>query len=226
MWTHISDKNDPTQPDSSGVFMENQDGYFVPLTYQLTFNRSRSKATRDLAPAWGQRLQFTYRHTPFAGDYDGTSLSGQLSLDFPGLWKHHNLLLKTAYEWQEPGTADAEANPYRFASEHIFVRGYDYHFHRRFAQGSVNYALPLFYPDWNLGALIYLKRFKVNLFYDYGRGVDGTSVTTYQSTGAELTSDFIPLSMSNLPLNMGVRYAYRFGERDSRFELMFDVTMP
>ena len=221
-WTHISDKNDPTQPDATGVFEENQDGYFVPLTYQLTLDRSRSKATRDLASAWGQSLQLTYRHTPFAGDYGGKFLSGQLGLRFPGLWKHHSLLLETAYEWQDPAAADADVNPYRFASEHIFVRGYDYHFHDRFVKGSVNYALPLFYPDWHLGALVYFKRLKVNFFYDYGRGEDGTLVTTYQSAGAELTSDLIPFSLS-IPLDVGVRYAYRFGEKDYRFEFVFDV---
>ena len=225
-WTHITGKNDPNHPDLSGVFEENQDGYYVPLTYQLTLNRSRSKATRDLASAWKQRLQLTYRHTPFAGDYDGTLLSGQLSLRFPGLWKHHSLLLKAAYEWQDPGAVDPDANPYRFASEHVFVRGYDYHFHRRFTQGAVNYALPLSYPDWNLGSLIYFKRFKMNLFYDYGRGEDGTSVTTYQSAGAELTSDLFLFSISLLPVDMGVRYAYRFGEKDSRFEFMFASDLP
>ena len=172
--------------------------------------------------AWGQSLQLTYRHTPFAGDYSGSLLSGQLGLRFPGLWKHHSLLLETAYEWQAPDTADADVNPYRFASEHIFVQGYDYHLHARFVKGSVNYALPLLYPDWHLGALVYAKRFKVNLFYDYGRGEDGTLVTTYQSAGAELTSDLIPFSIS-IPLAIGVRYAYRFGERDYRFEFVFDV---
>lgn len=221
-WTHISEKNDPTQPDATGVFEENQDGSFLPLTYQLTLDRSRSKATRDLASAWGHSLQLTYRHTPVAGDYGGSLLSGQLGLRVPGLWKHHSLLLETAYEWQDPDAAAADVNPYRFASEHIFVRGYDYHFHSRFVKGSVTYALPLFYPDWHLGALVYFKRLKANFFYDAARGEDGTLVTTYQSAGAELTSNLIAFSLP-IPLDIGGRYVYRFGEKDARFEFVLNV---
>ncbi len=215
-------------PDSSSVnqqvkdvFTKNHNGRFAPLTYQLTFGRSRHPAVRDLAPAWGQSLQLTYRHTPFAGDYDGTLLSGRLELTFPGLAAHHSLQLGGGYEWQDSAAADAL--PYRFASEQTFVRGYDYRFHRRIYQGAANYALPLFYPDWNLGALVYLQRFKVNFFYDYGRGEDDSQPPEiYQSAGAELTTDFHPFSLP-IPLDMGLRYAYRFDEGDSRYELAVNL---
>jgi hypothetical protein len=231
-WTDIADRDalnrpedDLYWPDSSSVnqevkdvFTENHNGRFAPLTYQLVFERSRHSAARDLAPAWGQSLQLSYRHTPFAGDYDGTLLSGRLGLLFPGLATHHSLQLAGGYEWQDPAAADAL--PYRFASEQTFVRGYDYQFHHRFSQASVNYALPLVYPDWNLGALVYLKRFKVNFFYDYGRGEDDAQPPEiYQSAGAELTTDFLPFTLP-IPLDMGLRYVYRFEEEDSRYEFV------
>ena len=200
------------------VVTKNHNGRFAPLTYQLTFRRGRQAAARDLVPAWGQSLQLTYRHTPLAGDYDGTLLSGRLELLVPGLAAHHSLRLAGAFERQEPAAAQADAHPYRFASEQPFVRGYGYEFHRRFYQGAVNYALPLFYPDWNLGALLYFKRVKANLFYDYGRGEDDAHPPAiYQSAGAELTTNFYPFSLP-IPLDMGMRYAYRFDEGDSRLE--------
>ena len=219
-WIEITNKNDPNQPDLSGVFEENQNEYFAPLTYQLAFSRSRSKAKRDLAPVWGQDLQLTYLHTPFAGDYDGTLLSGRLGLHFPGLMAHHSLQLEGAYEWQDHAATDT--NSYRFASEHTFVRGYDYHFHRHFYRGSANYALPLFYPDWSLGALVHLKRVKVNFFYDHGFGKDNSLGTTYQTAGAELTANLHLFSLF-IPWDMGVRYAYRFEEGDSRFEAVINI---
>ena len=219
--TDIADKEGPDQPDSSGVFKENENGRFAPLTYQLVFERSRHSAVRDLAPTWGQSLQLTYRHTPFAGDYDGTLLSGRLGLFFPSLAAHHSLQLEGGYEWQEPSAT--AAHPYRFASEQTFVRGYDYRFHRRFYQGTANYALPLFYPDWNLGALVYLQRVKVKLFYDYGRGEDASRPPKiYQTAGAELTANFHPFSLP-IPLDMGLGYAYRFAEGDSHFRLVFNT---
>ena len=177
-----------------------------------------------MAPVWGQNLQLTYRHTPFAGDYDGALLSGRLRLFFPGLATHHSLQLAGAYEWQDPAGANADALPYRFASEQAFVRGYDYEFHHRFYQGTANYALPLLYPDWNLGALAFFQRVKVNLFYDYGRGEDDAGHTIYQSTGAELTTDFHPFSLP-IPLDMGLRYAYRFEEENARFEAVVSVSV-
>ena len=211
--TDITDEDDPNHPDSSALFEEKLNGRFAPLSYQLALSRSRHKAKRDLAPAWSQCLQLTYRHTPFPGDHDVTLLSGRLGLTFPGLWAHHSLRLKGTYEWQD------DANLYRFASEQVFVRGYDYHFHRHFYQGSANYALPLFYPDWNLGALVYVQRVKSNFFYDFGLGKDGSQRTTYQTAGAELTFDFHLL----FPLDMGARYSYRFDERNSRFEAVVNI---
>ena len=214
--TDITDENDPNHPDTSGLFEENLNGRFAPLSYQLALSRSRHKAKRDLAPAWSQNLQLTYRHTPFPDDYDVTLLSGRLGLTFPGLFAHHRLRLKGTYEWQD------DDNLYRFASEQVFVRGYDYRFHRHFYQGSANYALPLFYPDWNLGALVYLKRVKTNFFYDYGLGKDGAQHTTYQTTGAELTFNFHLFSLF-IPWDMGVRYSYRFDEGDSRFGAVVNI---
>jgi hypothetical protein len=222
-WTEITHKNDPNQPDSIGVFEVKQDGQFAPLTYQLAFDRSRSKAERDLAPVWGQHLQLTYRHTPFAGDYHGTLLSGQLSLFFPGLIAHHSLKLEGVYEWQPPAAEDTI--PYSFESEQPFVRGYDYRFHHHFYRGSANYALPLFYPDWSLGALVHLKRVKCNFFYDHGFGKDNSLGTTYQTAGAELTANLHLFSLF-IPWDMGVRYSYRFDEGDSRFEFMFNLLAP
>ena len=229
-WTDVAGRDglnrpedDLYWPDSSSVsqevrdeFTENHNGRFAPLTYQLSFGRVRHSAARDLAPTWGQSLALIYRHTPFAGDYDGTLLSGQVGLLFPGLAAHHSLWLEGGYEWQDPAAADAL--PYRFASEQPFVRGYDYRFHHRFYQGRANYALPLLYPDWSLGALAFFQRVKINFFYDYGRGEDDAQPPAiYQTAGAELTTNFHPFTLP-VPLDMGLRYAYRFEEEDARFE--------
>ena len=221
-WTDISGQAiELSLPDAEGLWDGNGNGRFAPLTYRLTLGRLRQPASRDLAPLWGQRLQLALRHTPLAGDYDGTLLSGRLVFRFPGLAAHHSLRLDGGYEWQDPSADDAL--PYRFASELPFVRGYGYRFHRRFLQGGANYALPLLYPDWNLGALVYLKRLKVNLFYDYGRGEDDSlPARVYQSAGGELTADFHPFSLP-IPLDMGVRCAYRFEEEDSRCEAVVNL---
>ena len=228
-WTDIAGRDhlnrsgdDLFWPDSGSLeqavrdtLTKNHNGRFAPLTFRLVFGRSRLSAPRDLAPAWGQGLMLTWRHTPFAGDFAGTLLSGRLGFLLPGLAAHHSLRLAGGFEWQDPGAADAL--PYRFASEQTFVRGYGYRFHRRFLKGTADYALPLFYPDWNLGALAFFQRVKVDFFYDYGRGEGGfRPARTYQAAGAELTADFHPFSLP-VPLDMGLRYAHRFEEGDWHF---------
>ena len=228
-WTDIAGRDDLNRhgddlywPDPGSLeqairdtLTKNHNGRFAPLTWRLVFARSRSPAPRDLAPARGQGLMLTLRHTPFAGDFAGTLLSGRLRLLFPGLAAHHSLRLAGGYERQDPGAADAL--PYRFASEQTFVRGYDYRFHRRFLRGTADYALPLFYPDWNLGALAFFQRVKVSFFCDYGRGEGGfRPPRTYQTAGAELTADFNLFSLP-VPLDMGLRCARRFEEGDWHF---------
>ena len=69
--------------------------------------------------------------------------------------------------------------------------------------------MPLFYPDWSIGQLLYIKRVAGNAFYDYGKE-DGR---LYRSTGAELVFD---VNIIHWPsFRVGVRDSYRldFGNR-------------
>ena len=109
--------------------------------------------------------------------------------------------------------------PYRFSSPSDFVRGYKYRFHRRYYKGALNYALPLFYPDKNFKALLHVKRVKLNGFYDYGRGGDRGQHTTYQAAGLELNFDFHLFSWP-FPMDMGLRFAYRFKDDEPRWDFV------
>jgi hypothetical protein len=93
---------------------------------------------------------------------------------------------------------------------------------------SLNYALPLVYPDISVGPLAFLQRIKLNGFFDFGYvnnksrdflefayllGNGDKSMltfpatsTTYKSFGAELTFDMRLFRL--LDANLGVRYSY------------------
>ena len=72
---------------------------------------------------------------------------------------------------------------------------------------------------------IHIASFKMNYFYDYGRGeADSQLPKIYQSVGWELTADFHLYSLPT-PLDMGLRYAYRFEEEDSRFEAVVNLSL-
>ena len=87
-----------------------------------------------------------------------------------------------------------------------FPRGYKNIISKELELYSVDYVLPLAYPDFNLSSLLYLKRIRTGLFYDYGAGTgnyyfknSGSGQTlesyhnykeTFRSFGFELMADF------------------------------------
>ena len=75
---------------------------------------------------------------------------------------------------------------------------------------SGTYGVPLLYPDWSVGQLLYIKRIAANAFYDYGK----VGPTLYRSTGAELVFD---VNIFHFPgIRVGVREAYRLDYRNAR----------
>ena len=81
---------------------------------------------------------------------------------------------------------------------------------------SVSYRLPLCCPDISWGPMVYLKRLKLNAFYDRANGSRHIYLTeggrqrrtfSKESVGAELTADCHFLNLS-FPFEIGYRHAY------------------
>jgi len=178
-------------------------GGLAPLTYDLGFSHVRQRSARDLAPPWAQAIHFTYRHTPWTNPLTGNFLSGGGKMVLPGLAAHHSLRFEGGYE--------RNLGNYFFSSETQFPRGYTAVTGKNFTKLSTSYAVPLFYPDWAMGHLLYVKRVSANVFYDYGK-VDQLH---YRSTGLETLFD---LNFLHFPetLRAGVRYAYRLDFHNAR----------
>jgi hypothetical protein len=85
--------------------------------------------------------------------------------------------------------------------------------------------LPFWYPDFSAGSVIYLKRLKLNLFYDWANGLNPKTINTYQSMGGELTADFHLLRFAG-PVEMGVRSLYFPGNGDWGFEFLYSISVP
>jgi hypothetical protein len=92
---------------------------------------------------------------------------------------------------------------YYFFNDVPFPRGYAYYTGPDLVKLGGTYSAPLFYPDWSIGSLLYIKRVAANGFYDYGKVGDWP----YRSTGAELVFD---VAVFHWPaIRVGVREAYR-----------------
>ena len=63
---------------------------------------------------------------------------------------------------------------------------------------SVEYGLPLWYPDLKISRLAYVQRLRANFFYDYLTVFDDVSFSDFSSVGGTLFLDFNPLKYSYL----------------------------
>ncbi|MBN2598679.1 MAG: hypothetical protein JXR82_18005 [Marinifilaceae bacterium] len=179
------------------------------MQYQIFAYNIAKTAPRDVQYQWAQILELNYRHTPFGDSSLGETWSAESHLYFPGFVKHHGIKLyggyqnRSSYNSRFSNTIKSPRGMTDIYGEDIFSTGFDY-------------ALPLFYPDWNLGPLVYFKRVKMNAFFDYGyqkgKVLDlNQNLFSYKeaftSFGAELSTDLHVLRFS-APVDLGIRVGY------------------
>ena len=195
----------------------------MEMDYMLYFYNLRRGTSRDVASRMGQVIQFQYAHTPF-GNYNAGSVFGIYTrLFFPGLMRYHSLSVDNGYQIKINGEKSGEKNNNvvyrRFGNAINYPRGYksnDIYNAKLYVLRS-NYMLPLFNPDFSLSSLMYLKRVRMNLFYDMAfanytlESLSGQKVpykNRYSSTGLELYVD-VHLMRFTLPFSFGYRTGYR-----------------
>ncbi|WP_020527862.1 hypothetical protein [Flexithrix dorotheae] len=192
------------------------------MDFRVRFSRQQSKAMQFINSRFAQALEVNYLSTFKTNRNQGSQFTSTATFFFPGIWKNHSFFVEGSF--QKEGFTDT----YQFRDSFRYARGYNSIPHDDIIRGSVNYALPLFYPDVALGPLAFVQRVKLNLFFDYSRtsfdpvipsqlpNDSGLQVPsdprtllpneTYNSTGAELSFDFRALRL--IDLDLGVRYSY------------------
>jgi len=76
---------------------------------------------------------------------------------------------------------------------------------------GANYHLPLVYPDWGFGNIVYFLRVRANLFFDFTRVKDFNDTRIlidrdFRSFGTEIYFD--TKWWNQLPLSIGIRYSH------------------
>lgn len=179
---------------------------FMNYNLGLSFSTIKRTALQNLAPSLGFVFNFNKMANVInADEADKISLNSTVYL--PGIAKNHSLKIRGAYQ-QESLT-----NFYKYSDYYVYPRGYNTPLNDEFKSINFNYSLPLAYPDFGFAGLIYFKRIKANLFYDYGIGTleidninqDFKSIK-YTSTGTELLFDNTYFNV--MPISAGVRYSY------------------
>jgi hypothetical protein len=205
--------------DTLRYIFGNQVGNGTLLFNQFTFSFSNflKQSRRDFNPRWAQILDFEFYNTPYGGDFKGSLAAVRTALYFPGFFKHHSILVRGGYQ---VGTDGFQLNRYSFRNRVFRPRGFSYPQDSEFRSVSANYALPLWYPDINIGPVLNIQRLRANVFYDRGQAVGKSYFYTnagsvyfssadklYDAVGAEFTVDVNVMRL--LPqLDLGLRVSY------------------
>lgn len=200
-------------------------GNYQSFSYRLYYQQLLRSSYQDVYPNFGFVADITYQHSPTGGLDRGNLTLGQTYLFLPGFMPNHGIRIYSGIQAKNSDTR------YTFSDRIRYPRGWGkFNTTKAFSMGF-DYKLPLFYPDWNLGSLVYLKRVKASVFADYARlkgntysdgSVVGSFSTNITSYGVELTGDANFLRFY-APLETGVRCSYLPEAKNMYFEFLFSI---
>ena len=139
------------------------------LQFGAGFQDQVRMAHKDFLPRWGQVFSVNYALNPADENFSHlVSVYGKGY--FPGVAQHHSLSLAAVYQTSIGGFDHEKAlSNLAFHSGRLVPRGFyttDIE-NRNYVATSINYALPLWYPDGGFGSVIYFKRLRLNVGFDY-----------------------------------------------------------
>lgn len=160
------------------------------------------KAPKAVQTRLGQQL-FIYHRSPLNNAYRANQTGIIAQTYWPGLWRSHSVRIGFAAEKQLFFEPEID-NYYLFASFVAMPRGHEQNSMQSVSKFTADYKLPLLYPNWGWGSLVYFKRIQANLFVDYAKGTFHTQTYKYHSYGAELTFD-VNVFQIRQDIGVGVR---------------------
>jgi hypothetical protein len=171
---------DVSSLDSADVSIQTTSTNFDGFHGEFLFRRLRTQARQHVKPRWGQQVDVNYQK---AFSAQPERLSGSSILYFPGLFRTHSLNFHLAYKREEV------MNSWRYTDDFIMPRGYEPMPYREISMASVNYELPVWYPDISAGSVAFFQRLRTNFFVDYAKGQTGDFTQPMTSAGGELFID-------------------------------------
>lgn len=165
----------------------------------------RNRGLQNTNSKWSQLVQLGYERS-LNKEVSADRFTLKANVTTIGLRKNHGLafgfkLLK-----------EQNSNNYLYEDLFEHARGYEANPRDLEHVFSVDYSMPLFYPDFGFGGLFYLKRVRANFFYDMGRIYRNVNnaVLNQNSVGAEIMLDTKFLNLSSFGKSLGFRTSYLF----------------
>ena len=191
---------------------------YKTINYRLYASNLKRRVEQDMNPRWGQMIDLSYFTSPFKNNSPGNLFSAETGLYFPGIWNHHSFNLYGGYQKRY------ENQVYYHGTVVNYPRGFILPVLDELSSFSANYKFPVFYPDFSLTSLAYLKRVKANLFYDFATGNHAGHHANYQSAGMEFFVDMHVLRFL-APIELGYRLIFMPNENDFASEFLFSINL-
>lgn len=185
------------------------------MNYRIYAYALSKTAFRDLAPPLGLVIDVHLKNSLY-GDYKAGDMTvSQLRMYLPGLVRNHSFQIYGAYQ-----KLSISSDGYRFSGDIGTPAGYHQSTPGKLFRLRPSYSFPLVYPDIHAGTAFYLKRLRLNAFYDYFRG-ENKEWRTYSSIGADLIADFHLFSLPP-PISAGIRASWLPENKSTYFSLIFN----
>jgi hypothetical protein len=201
------------------------------ISGRVFFSNYRRSAIRDIYPRWAQTIDLNYSFAPFDRNIYGTSGTFKTSFYFPGILPNNGIKIRFEREQQV-------SDNFFMGNRVSLPRGYNNLFAKEVNFYSIDYVMPLVYPDFKVASLLYLKRIRTGLFYDYSSGpgssfyeyttnglkpiTNNSDVVSFRSFGIELLSDFHVLRIPYM-VSAGVQSAWKSINEKPSISLLFNI---
>ena len=198
---------------------------FGYLNNSISFSNQIQQARKHIYPRFAQTLSLNFKGA--VTNLEARQFLASGSFYLPGLWRTHNLVLQGAYHGRDSLRNVIYSNSFPFS------RGYQAaNFYRMWKLGA-NYHLPLLYPDWGFGNIVYFLRIRANLFYDFTRAQDfNTShqlrTRDFRSLGQEIFFD--TKWWNQQPISIGIRHSHLLdpdieGRAPDQWEIVLPINL-
>lgn len=165
------------------------------------FSTLRRRAYQNVRPRMGIAILGRYDFN--VSEANESRILGTSRIYLPGFGLNHSFAITTSYQ------KERIFNKYQFSDGFGYPRGYGAPLNDEAFKIGVDYMFPIAYPDIGLAGIIYLKRLRMNLFYDLGQSwIDGVDYTNnFNSIGTDLHFDVTTFNL--IPSSFIIRYSYR-----------------
>ncbi len=139
------------------------------LQFGIGYQNTTKLAHKDFLPRQGHVISINYALNPANHDF-GQLIMTYAKLYLPGVARHHSLSLAGAYQTSFGGfESKVLASNLSFKASLLIPRGFNSGdiMNKHYVATSVNYQLPLWYPEGGISPIIYFKRIRLNLGFDY-----------------------------------------------------------